>query len=81
MSSCRHCHCTEASPCRLEAGEECVINCRTGVCSNPRCQMAETERLRNQPKPKREHPFRVIERDERGRAIRIVRNRKYKRAS
>ena len=72
--ACRHCRCTEAAPCRLEA-DECVLNVQTRVCSNPRCQMAEIERKRKL-RPKREHPFRVIERNSAGRAVRIVRNRK-----
>jgi len=45
--TCRHCGCTETTPCLIE-GEGCSWTGKSEtVCSNPKCQAAESERLGN----------------------------------
>jgi hypothetical protein len=53
--TCRHCGCTESSPCALPSGggDTCgwIDKTRT-VCSSPGCIKAETERkIRDRPRP------------------------------
>lgn len=35
--SCSICGCTEEHPCRLRTGDDCVLDERGRVCSNPNC--------------------------------------------
>jgi hypothetical protein len=42
---CRHCRCSESSPCKLPNGDTCMwIDKTRTVCSSPSCVKAETAR-------------------------------------
>ena len=43
---CRGCGCSEATPCRLHDGDNCILNSQTGYCSTPRCQSLASTPLR-----------------------------------
>lgn len=79
---CRFCGCGEGNPCTVEDGDACILNVRTGVCSAPACRRAEIAaaeavRMRRRQE-QRLGPWKVVKRNERGRATRIVRRRKPK---
>lgn len=80
---CQVCGCTAEKPCRTTTGDECGwLNKRMNVCNGRHCVIEYDRRMKAQKaaarKP-RQDPFKVIERNAAGRAIRIVKRRDLKR--
>jgi hypothetical protein len=64
---CRHCGCTEDSPCRLSEGDTCCwFNRERTVCSSPACIKAEEARVARIPKPRKRTPADINELIRRG---------------
>lgn len=76
------CGCTAQRPCRTDTGEECGwLNKAMNVCNERHCVIEydrRTKAARAAKRKQRVNPWKVIERNSAGRAIRIVKRRDLK---